>query len=109
MSRRLEQIQNWPELARQANWSVTLLAKHCQVSVRTLERVFTAKMGKPVKKWLVEQRLQKAVEFMAKGASVKETATQLAYKHPSHLANDCKKQWGCCPTSKTLPTRAQNP
>jgi transcriptional regulator GlxA family with amidase domain len=33
-------IQNWLELAQQANWSAATLAKMCGVPVRTLERYF---------------------------------------------------------------------
>jgi transcriptional regulator GlxA family with amidase domain len=40
MNSRVHQIQNWPELARQADWSVALLARNRPVSVRTLERYF---------------------------------------------------------------------
>jgi len=46
MKKRLQQIQDWPELARQAQWSASALAKHCGVSVRTLHRHFRRHMGK---------------------------------------------------------------
>jgi len=109
VNRRLHQIQNWPELAPQAHWSAALLAKNCGVSLRTLERYFLKEMGKLPKAWLSEQRQQRANELIQGGSSVKETASQLGYKHPSHLTNEFKKQWGCCPTDKTAPIRAQNP
>lgn len=71
--------------------------------------VFPEKMGKHPKAWLSEQRQQRANELIQGGSSVKETAAQLGYKHPSHLTNEFKKQWGCCPTDKPAPMRAQNP
>jgi AraC-like DNA-binding protein len=109
MNSRLHQVQNWPELARQAKWSAAALAKNCGVSLRTLERYFLKEMGEGPKVWLSEQRQQRANELIRGGSSVKETAAQLDYKHPSHLTNAFKEQWGCCPTDKTAPMKAQNP
>ena len=109
MNRRLHQVQNWPKLARQAKWSAATMAKDCGVSLRTLERYFLKEIGKHPKAWLSEQRQQLANELIRGGSSVKETAAQLDYKHPSHLTNGFKKQWGCCPTNITAPMWAQNP
>jgi AraC-like DNA-binding protein len=109
MSSGLHQVQDWPELAQVAKWSAATLAKNCGISLRTLERYFLKEMGKHPKAWLSEQRQQRANELIQGGSSVKETAARLDYKHPSHLTNGFKKQWGCCPTDKTAPMRAQNP
>lgn len=109
MNKRLHQIQNWPERAQAANWRAATLAKNCDVSMRTLERHFLKEMGKSPKKWLLEQRHQKADKLLQAGLSVKETAVSLDYKHQSHLTNGFKKHWGYCPTDKTTSLRAQNP
>jgi AraC-like DNA-binding protein len=107
MNTKLNQIKNWVELAREAKWSAALLAKRCNVSVRTLERFFLKRKGKAPKAWLAEQRQQLAVELLHDGSSVKETAGCLHYKHPSHLTNEFKKYWGHCPTIKTAAKRDQ--
>jgi AraC-like DNA-binding protein len=107
MNTRLRCIQNWSELAKQAKWCATTLAKNCGVSLRTLERSFLKEMGKSPKAWLLEQRQQQADKFLRGGSSVKETAECLNYKHPSHLTNAFKKQWGYCPTDKPAPMRTQ--
>src|SRR5260221_4604331 len=109
MNQPLRLILDWPERARQASWSAAALAKLCGVSLRTLERHFLKEMGKHPKAWLTEQRQQRANELIQDSSRVKETAALLDYKHPSHLTNAFKKQWGCCPTHKTAPMRAQNP
>lgn len=100
MNNRLHKIQNWPERAQTANWCASTLAKDCGVSLRTLERYFLKGMCKSPKKWLAEQRQQRASALIQAGSTVKETAAQLDYKHPSHLTNAFKKQCGCCPTDK---------
>jgi AraC-like DNA-binding protein len=108
MKKRLHQIQNWPELAREANWCAATLAKNCGVSLRTLERYFLKEMGKCPKAWLSEQRQQRANELIQGGSSVKETAGNLDYKHTHHFARDFKGYWGYYPANKTAPMRAQN-
>ena len=109
MNTKLNHLQKWPELALAANWCAATLAQNCGVSLRTLERYFLDEMGKCPKVWLSEQRQQWAAKLLQGGSSVKETAALLDYKHPSHLTNGYKKQWGCCPTDKKAPLRAQNP
>jgi transcriptional regulator GlxA family with amidase domain len=109
MKKRLDQIQDWPERAQAAKWSAATLAKDCGVSLRTLERHFLKEMGKSPKKWLSDQRQQRANELIRDGSSVKEMAGRLDYKHFTHLSRDYKRHWGCHPMDKTAPIHAQNP
>jgi transcriptional regulator GlxA family with amidase domain len=99
---RLNNIQDWTELAQQANWSASVLAKKCGVSVRTLERYFLKQMGKNPKAWLAEQRQHHAIELLHDGSSVKETAACLGYKHSTHFSREFKEHWGHCPTAKQM-------
>jgi len=100
MNSRLHRIQNWPELARQAQWSAALLAKQCKVSARTLERYFHEKMGVCPHAWLFEQRQRQAVELLRDGSSVKETAIILGYKSATHFSRDFKKHFGHSPSTQ---------
>jgi AraC-like DNA-binding protein len=95
---KLKYEQNWPELAQQANWSVSKLAIKCGVSIRTLEQYFLKIMGKPPKTWMAEQRQFQAIKLLSSGCSVKETAIELGYQHPQHFSREFKKQYSCCPT-----------
>jgi len=97
MNTKLKYINDWQKLAQEANWSVSTLAKKCGVSTRTLERYFVKNMCKRPKAWLFEQRQSRAIELLRSGSSVKEVAGCLDYKHPSHLTNGLKKQFGQCP------------
>ena len=107
MNRHLNQIQNWPEMARQAGYSTSKLAKSCGVSLRTLERHFLKEMGKTPKSWLMEQRHQKAAGLLNEGKSVKETAKLLDFKHSNHLTNAFKKHWGSCPSERSASVRVR--
>ena len=98
MSHQLQTIQNWPEIARQARWSASALAKNCGVSVRTLHQHFLQQTGENTKAWLAEQRLQRAIELMRAGLSIKAAAITLDYKNPSSFTRKFKDARGICPT-----------
>ena len=99
MSSHLNHIQNWPELAKQARWSASALAKQCGVSVRTLERHFKKQMGKPPKVWLAEQRQQVAIDLLLHGSTVKEAADHAGYKQASTFSREFKKHRGNNPAT----------
>jgi AraC-like DNA-binding protein len=105
----LNQIQNWPERAKQANYCATTLAKHCRISLRTLERYWRKEFGQSPKSWLVNHRLEKADGMIKSGLSVKETAGNLGYEHFNNFSRDYKEHTGCCPTAKTTPIRPPPP
>jgi AraC-like DNA-binding protein len=88
MNSRLNQIQNWPERAEQAKWSVSALAKNCGVSVRTLEIHFLALFGKCPRTWITEQRRRISIQLLQDGCNVNETATKVGFAHASSF---CRK------------------
>ena len=99
---KLDDSRDWLALAKQANWSVTKLARLCNISVRTLERHFVKAMGKSPKTWLLEQRQRQAGELLREnGRSVKEIASKLGYKQAHHFSLEFKRYWGVCPTQFT--------
>jgi AraC-like DNA-binding protein len=95
---RLSHLQNWPQLAHQAGYSVSALAKSCNVSVRTLERFFLPAFGDTPRRWLKGLRMQKAIELLRDGSTIKETAGRLGYEDPSHFSHDFKNRYGFAPT-----------
>ena|ERR1035437_48829 len=98
MNTKLKFIENWPELAREAKWSASALAKLCGVSVRTLHRQWVKQTGKNTKEWLAEQRQRNAHELLCEGSSIKETASSLGYKQPTNFTRKYKNHWGVCPS-----------
>lgn len=75
----------------QANWSVTKLAKLCQVSRRTLARHFLQELGKSPKAWLMEHRHQHASKLLHSGMLTKEVAACLGYKYANNFSREFKK------------------
>lgn len=94
---RLHHIQNWPQLAHGASYSVSALAKSCNVSVRTLERFFLPAFGDTPRCWLNGLRMQRAVELLRDGSNVNETADGLGYHDRSHFSREFKKYCGVAP------------
>jgi AraC-like DNA-binding protein len=86
MNSKLNRIQNWPELAEQANWSISALADKNGVTVRTLERYMLGQFGKCPRSWMVEQRQCRAIELFQNGSNVNETADSLAYQHARNFS-----------------------
>ena len=98
MNSKLGQIQNWPELAKEANWSAVALSKKCRVSLRTLERHFLRQIGKSPKTWLTDERMRQAAELLRDDSSVKEVATRLGFTNQQHFSREFKRQKGCPPS-----------
>jgi transcriptional regulator GlxA family with amidase domain len=103
MNTKLNHMQDWPALAREAQWSASALAKKCGVSLRTLERHFLKQTGKSPSNWMAEQRQKQAVELLRDGNTVKATASCLGYKQPANFTRQFKDHWGVCPSRQLFP------
>jgi transcriptional regulator GlxA family with amidase domain len=101
MNNRLQHIQHWLELAPKARYRSVTLARICQVSVRQLERYFLKHFQQTPHQWLRTARLNRAVELLKDGSSVKETAMMLGYKAVPHFTRDFKQWSGMPPTRFT--------
>jgi AraC family chitin signaling transcriptional activator len=98
MNTKLNHIEDWLPIARQAGWSVTKMAKLCGVSVGTLRRHFLKHVGKTTRDWLTEQQQRLAIELLRDGSSIKETAGCLGYEDPTNFSRRFKQHWGVCPS-----------
>jgi AraC-like DNA-binding protein len=94
---RLRRIQNWPERAHEAGYSVKALAGGCGVSVRVLEMFFTSAKREPPGRWLKRLRMERAIELLRDGSNVSETADCLGYHDRSHFSREFKKHYGLAP------------
>ena len=74
------------------------LAQKCGVSINTLQRHFLRTTGLPVKKWLLNRKMECAVQLlMYKGRSIKETADQLGFADRYHFSKVFKQYFGMSP------------
>ncbi len=100
---RLQGIQNWPQIAHHAGYSVSVLAESCNVSVRTLERFFLRVMHESPRCWLKRLRMQRAIELLRDGSTIKVTAACLGYEDPSHFSREFKDHYGLAPNKYAKP------
>jgi AraC-like DNA-binding protein len=63
-----------------------------------LERYWKKKFGEAPKRWLSKIRMSDAQRLLANGLSIKEAASSLGFKQPSHFFCVFKKAHGATPT-----------
>jgi AraC-like DNA-binding protein len=100
MNQKLNAQNDWPSLAKRANWSAKTLADLVGVSLRTLERYFIINMGVSPKSWMSHQRQKQAVGLLQNGNTVKEVAYYVGYQNASAFSREFKKYWGCGPMAR---------
>jgi len=92
MSSKLNRIQNWSDLARQAGFRAKQLAALCLVSLRQLERYCNESFGRTPQDWLNQARFREAKKLLLMGFSVKEVASRLEFKQASHFSSWFKRR-----------------
>ena len=85
------------KLAEQAGYDAKKLAALYNLSTRQLERQFQASLGCSPQKWLNELKIFKAQELLHDGYSVKETSSELGYRHASYFCYQFKSVCGLTP------------
>jgi AraC-like DNA-binding protein len=94
----LARIQDWSRLAHDTKYSVTALAEHCKVCVRTLQSFFLYSMKEPPRLWINRLRMERAIELLRDGSNVNETADLLAYQNHGQFSRAFKRFYGFAPT-----------
>ena len=67
------------------------------MSARTLQRIFRREIGTDFETWRRQARLMKAVELLAAGRSIKETAFAVGYRQSSTFVATFRKSLGMTP------------
>ena len=77
--------------------SLPAIAKQSGTGLRTLERLFHHDTGMPLGAWLRRLRLQLAMESLAAGATVTESAHASGYNSPSAFVAMFRREMGVTP------------
>ena len=88
-------------LQYKGNISVDTLAYECNVSQRSLERMFEVNVGVSPKEFINIVRFQRAVNALQKGSPsgrLQEIAFEYGYYDLAHFVNDIKKHSGLTPS-----------
>jgi AraC-like DNA-binding protein len=67
------------------------------ISLRTMQRLFRREVGTDFETWRRQARLMKAVEFLAAGRSIKETAFAVGYRQASTFVEMFRRSLGVTP------------
>jgi AraC-like DNA-binding protein len=70
------------------------VAKHFNVSVRTLERLFRARFNVSPQRWFNDQRELEIEKLARGGARTKEIAVAVDLAQPSYLCRIFKRRYG---------------
>jgi AraC-like DNA-binding protein len=97
MSKRLERIKDWKELAVDCGFQLEVMAKRCGVSERTLRRHFQRQFSINPKTWVDRKRAGIAAEHLRNGDSVKTTAADLQFTQRSQFSKFFKRVSGTAP------------
>jgi AraC-like DNA-binding protein len=73
------------------------LARNCGLSVRTLERLFTAETGMRFGLWRQKARLLESVRVLVETGSVTDAALESGYSSVSAYIAAFKQTFGCTP------------
>jgi two-component system response regulator YesN len=74
------------------------LALEINLSPSHLQRLFKHQTGMSIGEWLIEQRLQRAADLLAKSyLSVKEIAHTVGYQHPSSFIRAFERRFTQAP------------
>lgn len=95
--KRLEKIENWPELAKQSGFKARVLARDLNISSWTLQRHTKKFFGQSPQKWLNEQRMTLAAEMLKDCDSIKWLAVELGYKNESHFSHQFRRRYNLSP------------
>ncbi len=87
VTKRLEEIADWPGRARVAEYSPRLLMRNLAENERTVRRFFKKKFGVSISRQLERFRQQEAKEMARQGLQAKVIAFNLSFKSPSHFSH----------------------
>ena len=77
-------------------------------SISTFSRDFKRQFGCAPKQWLIDRRLEKAIEiFKAGNSSVTQTAFEVGYENLSHFIKVFRKRYGLSPKQYILQNRKE--
>src|SRR6266850_5477829 len=110
MSTRLFRIQEWEQLAQEADFQPSKMAPLCGVSLRQLERFFKEHRHTTPSYWLRQLQCRLGKQLIAEGFSTKATAAELKFGSDSHFCREFKKMFMASPQafSPTFIARHKN-
>jgi len=90
-------VEEWEQVAKEADFNPAKMATLCCVSERQLQRLFKKHLGCTPSHWLRELQCRLAKQLISQGYSNKAAAAELKFATESHLCREFKKVFGTSP------------
>jgi AraC-like DNA-binding protein len=90
-------VEEWEQVAREADFNPAKMATLCCVSERQLQRLFKKHLRCTPSHWLRELQCRLAKQLISQGYSNKAAASELKFATESHLCREFKKVFGTSP------------
>jgi AraC-like DNA-binding protein len=92
-------IEQWEQVAREADFNSAKMASLCSISERQLQRLFRQHLHCTPSHWLRELQCRLAKDLIGQGYSNKAAANELKFANESHFCREFKKVFGTSPQS----------
>lgn len=92
-------IEQWEQVAREAEFNPAKMASLCSISERQLQRLFRQHLRCTPSHWLRELQCRLAKDLITQGYSNKAAANELKFANESHFCREFKKVYGTSPQS----------
>jgi AraC-like DNA-binding protein len=96
-------IEQWEQVAREADFNSAKMASLCSISERQLQRLFRQHLHCTPSHWLRELQCRLAKDLIGQGYSNKAAANELKFANESHFCREFKKVFGTSPQSFAPP------
>ena len=90
-------IEEWAQVAKEADFSPAKMATLCSISERQLQRLFRQHLHCTPSHWLRDLQCRLAKQLIAQGYSNKAAAAELKFSSESHFCREFKKVFGTSP------------
>jgi AraC-like DNA-binding protein len=90
-------IEEWEQVAREADFSPAKMATLCSISERQLQRLFRQHLRCTPSRWLRNLQCCLARQLISQGYSNKAAAAELKFASESHFCREFKKVFGTSP------------
>ena len=94
MKSRLDQITDWEDRVRLADYRVKKLAELCGSTTRQLERYFGEKFRIAPHVWMDQLRLRDVEARLASGELAKNLTEEVGFSHAAYFSYWCKRHSG---------------
>jgi AraC-like DNA-binding protein len=90
-------IEEWEQVAKEADYNPAKMATLCSISERQLQRLFRQHLHCTPSRWLRNLQCRIAKQLISQGYSNKAAAAELKFSSESHFCREFKKVFGTSP------------